>query len=87
VERRGAAPGGPERRLGDFGRTKSGIPIFVEGLNSLLDHRATIYLPELDRSYTCHPSFRLFACQNPVLQGGGRKGLPQSFLNRFTQVG
>jgi len=59
----------------------------VEGLNSLLDHRATIYLPELDRSYTCHPSFRLFACQNPVLQGGGRKGLPQSFLNRFTQVG
>lgn len=29
---------------------------------------------------------RLFACQNPLNQGGGRKGLPKSFLNRFTQV-
>ena len=29
---------------------------------------------------------RLFACQNPLHQGGGRKGLPKSFLNRFTQV-
>ena len=29
---------------------------------------------------------RLFACQNPLHQGGGRKGLPKSFINRFTQV-
>ena len=29
----------------------------------------------------------LFACQNPLQQGGGRKGLPKSFVNRFTQVG
>lgn len=29
---------------------------------------------------------RLFACQNPLAQGGGRKGLPKSFVNRFTQV-
>lgn len=30
---------------------------------------------------------RIFACQNPLQQGGGRKGLPKSFVNRFTQVG
>jgi len=29
---------------------------------------------------------RFFACQNPMQQGGGRKGLPKSFLNRFTMV-
>jgi midasin len=29
---------------------------------------------------------RIFAAQNPLKQGGGRKGLPQSFLNRFTKV-
>ena len=29
---------------------------------------------------------KIFACQNPLHQGGGRKGLPKSFLNRFTQV-
>ena len=34
----------------------------------------------------CPPSFRVFGCQNPLQQGGGRKGLPKSFLNRFTQV-
>ncbi|GIL72550.1 hypothetical protein Vretifemale_2896, partial [Volvox reticuliferus] len=30
--------------------------------------------------------FRLFAAQNPLGEGGGRKGLPRSFLNRFTRV-
>ena len=34
----------------------------------------------------CHPTFRLFAAQNPLQEGGGRKGLPRSFLNRFTRV-
>ena len=29
---------------------------------------------------------RLFACQNPYRDGGGRKGLPKSFVNRFIQV-
>ncbi|CAG8768757.1 4366_t:CDS:1, partial [Acaulospora colombiana] len=58
----------------------------LEGLNSVLDHRGTIFLPELGRSFTCHPNFRLFAAQNPVQQGGGRKGLPKSFVNRFTKV-
>ena len=43
-------------------------------------------VPELAASFECPPSFRVFGCQNPLQQGGGRKGLPKSFLNRFTQV-
>ena len=58
----------------------------LEGLNSCLDHRSSIYIPELDKVYQCPQSFRVFACQNPMRQGGGRKGLPESFLNRFTSV-
>ncbi|KAL9936347.1 hypothetical protein V8E36_004415 [Tilletia maclaganii] len=58
----------------------------LEGLNSCLDHRGTVYVPELGRSFDKHPDFRIFAAQNPIGQGGGRKGLPQSFLNRFTKV-
>ncbi|KAJ3248142.1 AAA ATPase midasin [Chytriomyces hyalinus] len=58
----------------------------LEGLNACLDHRATVYIPELNRSFDCHANFRVFAAQNPQNQGGGRKGLPKSFVNRFTQV-
>ncbi|CAH0485031.1 unnamed protein product [Peronospora farinosa] len=58
----------------------------LEGLNSCLDHRGSVYIPELDREYKCPLSFRVFAAQNPLRQGGGRKGLPKSFLNRFTRV-
>jgi MoxR-like ATPase len=58
----------------------------LEGLNAVLDHRASVYLPELDRTFACPSSFRVFAAQNPVAQGGGRKGLPRSFLNRFAKV-
>ncbi|CAA7261484.1 unnamed protein product [Cyclocybe aegerita] len=58
----------------------------LEGLNAVLDHRGTVYIPELNRSFDRHPSFRVFAAQNPLLQGGGRKGLPKSFVNRFTKV-
>jgi len=58
----------------------------LEGLNSVLDHRGTVYIPELGRSFQKHPSFRIFAAQNPQNQGGGRKGLPKSFVNRFTKV-
>jgi hypothetical protein len=36
--------------------------------------------------FRCPDSFRVFAAQNPVREGGGRKGLPRSFLNRFTRV-
>jgi len=52
----------------------------------VLDHRGTVYIPELGRSFVRHPSFRIFAAQNPLNQGGGRKGLPKSFVNRFTKV-
>jgi midasin len=58
----------------------------LEGLNAVLDHRATVYVPELGRTFPCHADFRVFACQNPVHEGGGRKSLPTSFLNRFTKV-
>ncbi|PWA02130.1 hypothetical protein BB558_001727 [Smittium angustum] len=58
----------------------------LEGLNSCLDHRGVVYISELGKEFYCHPNFYLFAAQNPVVQGGGRKGLPKSFLSRFTQV-
>ncbi|KAK0464246.1 midasin nuclear AAA ATPase [Desarmillaria tabescens] len=58
----------------------------LEGLNSVLDHRGTVFIPELGRSFVRHSSFRIFAAQNPLNQGSGRKGLPKSFLNRFTKV-
>ncbi|WWC86817.1 uncharacterized protein L201_001696 [Kwoniella dendrophila CBS 6074] len=58
----------------------------LEGLNAVLDHRGTVYIPELGKSFDRHPDFRVFAAQNPLQQGGGRKGLPKSFLNRFTKV-
>jgi midasin len=58
----------------------------LEGLNAILDHRAQVFIPELGCTFECPPTFRVFACQNPSTQGGGRKGLPKSFLNRFTKV-
>ncbi|XP_068635226.1 midasin isoform X2 [Aristolochia californica] len=58
----------------------------LEGLNAILDHRTEVYIPELGVTFKCPASFRVFACQNPPSQGGGRKGLPKSFLNRFTKV-
>lgn len=58
----------------------------LEGLNSCFDHRQQVYIAELDRTFVRHPDFVLFATQNPHHQGGGRKGLPASFVNRFTVV-
>ncbi|KAF4092103.1 hypothetical protein AMELA_G00017110 [Ameiurus melas] len=59
----------------------------LEGLNACFDHRAEIYIPELSiRFQVRHEKTKIFGCQNPFTQGGGRKGLPKSFLNRFTQV-
>ena len=58
----------------------------LEGLNALLDHRQEVYVAEIDQTVKTHPDFRLFAAQNPVHEGGGRKGLPRSFLNRFTKL-
>lgn len=58
----------------------------LEGLNACLDHRGEAYIPELDKSFISHPNFKVFAAQNPQYQGGGRKGLPKSFVNRFSVV-
>ena len=59
----------------------------LEGLNSCFDHRREIYISELDKTFQIRvDSTRVFATQNPMRQGGGRKGLPKSFLNRFTKV-
>ncbi|XP_055839231.1 midasin [Episyrphus balteatus] len=58
----------------------------LEGLNAILDHRGEVYIPELNKTFVLSRKTRIFACQNPLRQGGGRKGLPQSFLNRFNKV-
>jgi len=59
----------------------------LESLNSVFDHRGELYVPELDRKFEVdREQMKIFACQNPLQEGGGRKGLPKSFLNRFTQV-
>eukprot|EP00915_Cephaloidophora_sp_WS-2016_P006904 GHVH01009313.1.p1 GENE.GHVH01009313.1~~GHVH01009313.1.p1 ORF type:complete len:5962 (+),score=1014.85 GHVH01009313.1:48-17933(+) len=61
----------------------------LEGLNSLLDHRQTLYLPdhpvEAKRLVSAAKGFQLFAAQNSQSLSG-RKGLPQSLLNRFSRV-
>lgn len=58
----------------------------LEGLNAILDHRGEVFIPELNKTFKLGAQTRIFASQNPLRQGGGRKGLPQSFLNRFTKV-
>lgn len=58
----------------------------LEGLNACLDHRGEVFIPELGKTFKVKNQTRLFACQNPLKQGGARRGLPLSFLNRFTQV-
>ncbi|KAG9396552.1 hypothetical protein J8273_1560 [Carpediemonas membranifera] len=56
----------------------------LEGLNSVLDHRREVHT--VSGTVKAAPGFRVFAAQNPASQGGGRKRLPKSFLNRFIQV-
>ncbi|KAL8900357.1 MAG: hypothetical protein Q9207_005736, partial [Kuettlingeria erythrocarpa] len=58
----------------------------LEGLNACFDHRGQVYVSELDQTFSRHPNFVVFAAQNPHHQGNGRKGLPASFVNRFTVV-
>ncbi|KAI7963181.1 hypothetical protein MJO29_003608 [Puccinia striiformis f. sp. tritici] len=58
----------------------------LEGLNGCLDYRGTVYVPEIDRAFKRHPNFRVFAAQNPHHQGGSRKGLPRSLVDRITVV-
>lgn len=58
----------------------------LEGLNACFDHRGQVYVSELNKTFAKHPNFTVFAAQNPHHQGGGRKGLPASFVDRFTIV-
>ena len=58
----------------------------LEGLNACFDHRGQVFIPELNETFTKHPGFAAFATQNPHRTGAGRKGLPASFVNRFTVV-
>ena len=57
----------------------------LEGLNACLDHRGEIYITELNKTFHLDKTKnRIFASQNPFSMDGTRKGLPKSFLNRFT---
>lgn len=58
----------------------------LEGLNSCFDHREEVFLPDICQVVHMAPSFRIFCAQNPLAGGGGRKGLPQSLLSRFSRV-
>ncbi|KIH64625.1 hypothetical protein ANCDUO_05058 [Ancylostoma duodenale] len=60
----------------------------LEGLNACFDHRRVLYIAELNRSFEIPPesNCRFFACQNPRAQGGNRRALPKSFVNRFTNI-
>ena len=58
----------------------------LEGLNSVLDDKQCLFVPELNMEIKAHPEFQIFATQNPVNQGGGRKFLPKNFLNRFVKI-
>eukprot|EP01038_Epipyxis_sp_PR26KG_P006887 gene6887-9437_t len=58
----------------------------LEGLNACFDHREEVFIPELGTVVRCPSTFRVFCAQNPMMEGGGRKGLPQSFLSRLSRV-
>jgi midasin (ATPase involved in ribosome maturation) len=57
----------------------------LEGLNACFDHREEVFIPEIGLRFHRAPSFRVFCAQNPMGEGG-RRGLPKSFLTRFTRV-
>ena len=57
----------------------------IEGVNSLFDHRGSLFVVELNRTFYKASTFK------PVVvlrseRGSGRKGLPNSFLNRFVKI-
>lgn len=59
----------------------------LEGLNACFDFRHELFIPELNRTFKIEKKdVRFFACQNPQNQGGNRRALPKSFLNRFSIV-
>jgi midasin len=58
----------------------------LEALNRLLDDNRELYLAETNETVKPHPSFRLFATQNPCGVYGGRKPLSRAFRNRFVEI-
>ena len=58
----------------------------LEALNRLLDDNRELYLAETNEIVKPHPSFRLFATQNPSGAYGGRKPLSRAFRNRFVEL-
>jgi midasin len=58
----------------------------LEALNRLLDDNRELYLAETNETIKPHPSFRLFATQNPSGAYGGRKPLSRAFRNRFVEL-
>ncbi|CAI4227621.1 unnamed protein product [Auanema sp. JU1783] len=60
----------------------------LEGLNACFDHRKVLFIAELNKSFEIPTGngCRFFACQNPRAQGGNRRALPKSFVNRFTNI-
>jgi midasin len=58
----------------------------LEALNRLLDDNREILLPEQQEVIKPHPSFILFATQNPPEVYSGRKLLSRAFRNRFIEL-
>jgi midasin len=58
----------------------------LEALNRLLDDNRELYIPETQEVVVAHPSFMLFATQNPPGLYGGRKTLSRAFRNRFVEL-
>lgn len=58
----------------------------LEALNRLLDDNRELVIPETQEVIRPHPSFMLFATQNPPGLYAGRKILSRAFRNRFLEV-
>ncbi|KAF9764267.1 Midasin [Nosema granulosis] len=56
----------------------------IEGLNSVLDYRRTLFIPEM--TVKVHPETKIFATMNPCNSLNGRKILPRSFRDRFVAL-
>jgi midasin len=52
----------------------------LEGLNACFDHREEVFIPEIGQTVRPGQGFRVFCAQNPMVEGGGRKGLPDSYF-------
>ncbi|KAJ3207647.1 AAA ATPase midasin, partial [Entophlyctis luteolus] len=58
----------------------------LESLNRLLDDNRELLIPETQEIVRPHPSFMLFATQNPPGLYGGRKQLSRAFRSRFIEL-